>query len=194
MKGLVLLILGKVLVTMVVFVFFSCSTKAEDELMAKSVYDFTAKDIDGNDVSLSKYEGKVILIVNVASECGFTKQYSGLQNLYDTYKDKGFVVLGFPCNQFGGQEPGSEEDIKSFCSSNFGVDFPMFSKIDVNGDNAHPLYVYLKAQAKGTLGTTPIKWNFAKFLIDKNGKVVDRISTQTTPESLSEQIEKLLSE
>lgn len=173
---------------------FTFSMNAEDNMSNKSVHDFTVKDIDGNEVSLSKFKGKVLLIVNVASECGYTKQYSGLQSLYKTYKDKGLVVLGFPCNQFGGQEPGTEEQIKSFCESNFGVEFPMFAKIDVNGDNAHPLYVYMKSEAKGTLGTQAIKWNFAKFLVDKNGKVVDRIGTQTTPESMTSQIEKLLKE
>jgi len=172
--------------------FFSNSVSKE-ATNASSVFDFTVKDISGKDVSLSQYKGKVILIVNVASQCGYTKQYTGLEKIYKQYKDKGFVILGFPCNQFGGQEPGTEEDIKTFCSTNYGVTFPMFSKIDVNGENANPLYVYLKSQAKGILGTQPIKWNFAKFLVDKNGKVVDRIGTQTEPESLTKQIEELLS-
>jgi glutathione peroxidase len=183
---------GKMALIAFIFGIFSCSTKAEEAMSDKTVYDYNVIDINGNEVSLSEYKGKVMLIVHVASECGYTKQYTGLQQIYDTYKDKGFVVLGFPCNQFGGQEPGSEEDIKSFCTTNFGVTFPMFSKIDVNGDNAHPLYIYLKSQEKGVLGTQAIKWNFAKFLVDKNGNVVDRIGTQTTPESLTAQIEELL--
>ncbi|MBX3044574.1 MAG: glutathione peroxidase [Candidatus Kapabacteria bacterium] len=183
---------GKILLLVLIFGIISCTTKAEEQVDIKNVYEFTVKDIDGNDVTLSKYDGKVLLIVNVASQCGYTKQYAGLQKLYEQYKDKGFVVLGFPCNQFGSQEPGTEEEIKTFCETSFGVTFPMFSKIDVNGDNAHPLYVYLKSQAKGTLGTQPIKWNFAKFLVDKEGNVVDRIGTQTSPESLTTQIEELL--
>lgn len=172
----------------------SCTgnTNEGEKVIEETVYNFNVVDIDGNEVSLSDYEGKVLLIVNVASKCGFTKQYTGLQAIYEKYKDKGFVVLGFPCNQFGGQEPGTEEEIKEFCEANFNVTFPMFSKLDVNGDNTHPLYQYLKANAKGTLGTQDIKWNFAKFLVDKNGVVRERYATQTTPESLSEEIEKLL--
>lgn len=177
---------------LVIFGILACSTNAEENMATGSVYDFTVKDIEGKDVSLSEYKGKVMLIVNVASKCGYTKQYSGLQKIYEKYKDRGFVVLGFPCNQFGGQEPGTEEDIKSFCETSFGVTFPMFSKIDVNGDNAHPLYTYMKAQAKGILGSQAIKWNFAKFLIDKDGKVVDRIGTQTDPEAITPKIEELL--
>ena len=192
MRGFMNILVGKMALVALILGFLSCSSKAEEAISDKTVYDFTVKDINGNEVSLSDYKGKVLLIVNVASECGYTKQYTGLQKIYDTYKDKGFVVLGFPCNQFGGQEPGTEEDIKSFCITNFGVTFPMFSKIDVNGDNAHPLYTYMKAQEKGVLGTQAIKWNFAKFLVDKNGNVVDRIGTQTTPESLTAQIEELL--
>lgn len=191
MKSINLLV-GKLILIVLFIGVFSCTSKAEDNVAGKSIYEFAVKDIDGNDVSLSEYKGKVILIVNVASQCGFTKQYTGLQKLYDTYKDKGLVVLGFPCNQFGGQEPGTEEEIKDFCNTNYGVNFPMFAKIDVNGDNAHPLYVYLKAQAKGVLGSQAIKWNFAKFLVDKEGNVVDRLATTTTPESMTEQIEKLL--
>lgn len=187
-------ILSKYTIYIAVFAFFSFSCNAEDNMSDKTVYDFTVKDIKGNDVSLSDYKGKVLLIVNVASECGYTKQYIGLQKLYETYKDKGLVVLGFPCNQFGGQEPGDEKQIQSFCETNFGVTFPMFSKIDVNGDKAHPLYEFMKSRAKGTLGTQAIKWNFAKFLIDKNGNVADRIGTQSTPESMAGQIEKLLAD
>ena len=160
--------------------------------MAGSIYDFTVKDINGNDVNLSDYKGKVILAVNVASKCGFTPQYEGLEKIYKKYSDKGFVVLAFPCNQFGSQEPGTNEEIKEFCSTNFGVTFPLFDKIDVNGDNTHPLYVYLKNEAPGSLNTKIIKWNFTKFLIDKNGKVVNRYGSATTPEQLESQIEELL--
>lgn len=182
------------LLLVVIYGIFPNYSKAEDNVSASSVYDFKVKDINGKEISLSDYKGKVLLIVNVASNCGYTKQYSGLQKLYNTYKDKGLVVLGFPCNQFGAQEPGTEKEIKTFCESNYNVSFPMFSKIDVNGDDAAPLYKYLKSNAKGTLGTQPIKWNFAKFLVNKKGKVVDRIGTQTAPESMVEQIEKLLAE
>jgi len=185
-----------VVVLSIVVVSFSCTseTKESDKMMSENIYGFNVTDIDGNEVSLNEYKGKVVLIVNVASKCGYTKQYTGLQAIYEKYKDQGFVVLGFPCNQFGGQEPGTEKEIKEFCEANFNVTFPMFSKIDVNGDNTHPLYKYLKSNAKGTLGTQDIKWNFAKFLVNKNGVVQDRIGTQTTPESMTEQIEKLLAE
>lgn len=157
-----------------------------------SIYDFTVKSITGEDVPLSIYKGKVLLIVNTASKCGFTPQYKGLQELYDKYKDQGLVVLGFPCNQFGGQEPGSEQEIASFCERNYGVTFPMFAKIDVNGDNAHPLYQYLKSAAPGILGSKAIKWNFTKFLVDKNGNVVERYDSMTTPEKLEDEIKPLL--
>lgn len=156
-----------------------------------SVYDFTVKTISGEERSLSYYKGKVLLIVNVASQCGFTPQYDGLQDLYDTYKDQGFEVLGFPCNQFGSQEPGSEEEIKSFCTTNFHITFDMFSKIDVNGKNEHPLYTYLKS-SQGGFVTDAIKWNFTKFLVDKEGKVVDRFSSATKPKALKSHIEELL--
>jgi len=157
-----------------------------------SLYDFEVKTIDGAKTTLQPYKGKVLLIVNVASKCGFTYQYEGLEKLYKTYKDKGLVVLGFPCNQFSNQEPGNEEEIKNFCSLTYDVTFPMFSKIDVNGENAHPLYVYLKKEQSGLLGSEGIKWNFTKFLVDKNGKVVDRFAPATTPESLEETIKGLL--
>jgi glutathione peroxidase len=160
--------------------------------MTKLVYDFTVKNIDGNDLSLSVYKGKVLLIVNVASECGYTKQYAGLQELYDKYKSQGLVILGFPCNQFGGQEPGTENEIKQFCSSKFGVNFPLFAKIDVNGVNTAPLYYFLKNEAPGVLASEDIKWNFTKFLIDKNGKVVDRYASKITPDELTSKIEELL--
>jgi glutathione peroxidase len=141
---------------------------------------------------MEQFRGKAVLIVNVASKCGFTPQYKGLEEIYSKYKEKGFVVLGFPCNQFGGQEPGGPEDIQSFCSLTYGVDFPIFEKIEVNGANAHPLYQYLKKQATGILGTEAIKWNFTKFLIDREGKVVDRYAPSTTPADLTSEIEKLL--
>lgn len=157
-----------------------------------SIYDFSVKNIDGKEVSLNQYKGKVLLIVNVASYCGYTKQYSGLENLYEKYKGKGFEILGFPCNQFGQQEPGTNEEIKQFCSTNYSVKFPLFDKIEVNGEHTNPLYVYLKAQAPGTLESSDIKWNFTKFLVDKDGKVLDRYVSQTTPEELDSIIAKMV--
>lgn len=182
---------------------------------AKGIYDFTVNDIDGNEVSLSKYEGKVLLIVNVASKCGFTPQYAELQKIYDEYKAQGFEILAFPCNQFANQEPGTNDDIKEFCSSNYGVTFPLFDKIDVNGSNAPPLYNYLiskkgfegydlsnpKAEMiKGVLEKNfpeslegdSIKWNFTKFLIDKDGNVIERFETPVPPEKIAPSIEELL--
>lgn len=158
----------------------------------KHFYDFSAKNIQGEEVSMSHYKGKVLLIVNVASKCGFTPQYEGLEKLYQDYKGQGLEILGFPCNQFGKQEPGTPEEIKNFCKINFGVTFPLFAKIDVNGDGTHPLYVYLKEQAPGFLGTEAIKWNFTKFLIDKKGTVVERYGSSTKPEKIAGDIEKLL--
>jgi glutathione peroxidase len=157
-----------------------------------SVYPFKAKTINGKEISLQDYQGKALLIVNVASKCGFTPQYEGLEKLYKKYKDRGFEILGFPCNQFGAQEPGSEADIQSFCSLTYGVDFPMFSKVDVNGANAHPLYKYLTMEKPGILGTEAIKWNFTKFLIGKNGEPVKRYGSADKPESLEGDIEKVL--
>jgi glutathione peroxidase len=157
-----------------------------------SVYDFTVKTIRGKEQSLADYKGKVLLIVNTASKCGFTPQYKELQELYEQYRDRGFVVLGFPCNQFGHQEPGTEEEIEQFCQVNYGVTFPMFAKVDVNGENAHPLFQYLKEKASGLLGTKVIKWNFTKFLVDRNGNVVARFASQTRPSELKSEIEKLL--
>lgn len=154
-------------------------------------YDYKVKNISGEDVSMSEYKGKVVLIVNTASKCGFTKQYEGLEELYEKYKDQGFVILGFPCNQFGAQEPGGNEEIKNFCSSAFSVTFPMMSKIDVNGDDADPLYKFLKKEKGGILGDD-IKWNFTKFLIDRDGNVVDRFASQKTPKALEKEVEKLL--
>ena len=156
-----------------------------------SLYELTAKRNNGRNQQLEAYKGKVLLIVNTASECGFTPQYKGLQELYAKYKDRGFAVLGFPCDQFGHQEPGSDSEIKSFCETNYGVNFPLFAKIDVNGPNTHPVYEFLKGQ-KGGLLTDNIKWNFTKFLVDKKGKVVDRFAPMTTPSAIESQIEKLL--
>ncbi len=156
-----------------------------------SIYDFTAKSLAGKDVALKDFEGKVLLIVNTASACGFTPQYKGLEALQQKYGARGFSVLGFPCNQFGAQEPGDEVQIAQFCSTNYGVSFPMFAKIDVNGAGAHPLYKFLKDEKSGLLGSA-IKWNFTKFLVDRSGRVVSRHAPTTTPEALSKEIETLL--
>ena len=155
-------------------------------------YDFTAETIDGAPANLADYKDKVVLVVNTASQCGFTKQYAGLEELYRKYRDKGLVVVGFPCNQFGAQEPGDETEIKTFCSLTYDVDFPMMRKIDVNGPKAHPLYAYLKAAKKGVLGTEGIKWNFTKFLIDRKGQVVGRFAPTVEPKALEGAIERLL--
>lgn len=157
-----------------------------------NIYDFEVKTIDGKTISMAQYKGKVLLIVNVASKCGFTKQYEGLENLFEKYKDKDFMVLGFPSNQFANQEPESDDKIKEFCSLTYDVKFDMFSKIDVNGEKESPLYTFLKSSQKGILGTEDIKWNFTKFLVDKNGNVVDRFAPTTTPESIEKDILKLL--
>jgi len=157
-----------------------------------SIYDIEVKDIDAKIVKLSKYKGRVMLIVNVASHCGYTGQYAGLQELHEKYNAKGLSILGFPCNQFLAQEPGTEEEIKNFCMSNYGVEFDMFSKINVNGDDTHPLYVFLKENASGFLGSELIKWNFTKFLVDREGKVIERYAPSTTPKQIEEDIEKLL--
>ncbi len=158
----------------------------------QSIYDFQAKTIDGAQQKLDAYKGKVLLIVNVASKCGFTPQYKGLEALYEKYQDKGLVILGFPCDQFGHQEPGDEKQIKEFCSLTYDVKFPMFAKIKVNGEDAHPLYKFLKSQEKGFLGTEFIKWNFTKFLVDKTGKVVKRYAPTDTPEKIEKDILPLL--
>jgi len=157
-----------------------------------TAYDFTAKTITGSEQSLSEFKGKVTLIVNVASKCGFTPQYKGLEAIHKQYKDKGFAVLGFPCDQFGHQEPGNEAEIMQFCSLTYDVSFPMFAKIKVNGDDAHPLYKHLKSEATGLLGTEGIKWNFTKFLIGKDGQVVKRYGSMDKPEDIAKDIEKLL--
>ena len=156
------------------------------------IYDFAVKDIHGKTVKLDAYKGKPLLIVNTASKCGFTPQYKGLEALYRKYKDQGLEVLGFPCNQFGGQEPGGEKEIAQFCELNFGVTFPMFAKVDVNGDGAAPLYRFLKAEKPGLLGSEAIKWNFTKFLVDRDGNVVKRYAPNDTPESIAKDVEKAL--
>jgi glutathione peroxidase len=157
-----------------------------------SIYSFSARTLGGEEVSLDRYRGKVLLIVNTASECGFTPQYAGLQNLYETYAGRDFEILGFPCNQFGKQEPGDATQIGSFCEKNYGVSFPMFDKIDVNGANAHPLYRYLTGEAPGLLGLEGIKWNFTKFLVSRDGTVVKRFAPVTKPEAITGEIGKLL--
>lgn len=158
-----------------------------------SIYDFSALDIQGNDRKLSEFSGKVVLIVNTASKCGFTPQYEGLEEMYKELHGQGLEILGFPCNQFGQQEKGSEEEIAGFCMKNYGVSFPMFSKIDVNGDDAHPLYSYLKKEASGILGSKGIKWNFTKFLVDQDGNVIKRYAPSTKPEEIAEKVRQLLS-
>lgn len=160
--------------------------------MSQTLYDFSALLLNGDLQTFDAYRGKILLIVNTASQCGFTPQYTGLEELYRTYQEKGLIVLGFPCNQFGGQEPGDAEAIGQFCQTRFDVSFPLFAKIDVNGDNAHPLYVWLKHEAAGILGTEAIKWNFTKFLVDRNGKVIHRYAPATRPNELVEAIETLL--
>jgi glutathione peroxidase len=165
---------------------------AEDAMAKGSTYDFTARTIGGKEQSLADYKGKVLLVVNVASECGFTPQYEGLEALHERFRDRGFAVLGFPCNQFGGQEPGDEAQIKSFCETRFRVSFPLFAKIDVNGPQAHPLYTFLKSSEPGFLGTEAIKWNFTKFLIGKDGKPLARYAPQTRPEAIASDIEAAL--
>ena len=157
-----------------------------------TAYDFTATSASGEEIDLSHYAGRVLLIVNTASKCGFTPQYEGLEDLQAQFKDRGFEVLAFPCNQFGGQEPGSEEDIVEFCTTRFSATFPIFAKIDVNGANAHPLYSWLKGEAKGVLGTERIKWNFTKFLINADGEVVKRYGSQTKPAAIAKDIESLI--
>jgi glutathione peroxidase len=157
--------------------------------MAQLVHDFKVLDINGQEISLSQYKGKVLLIVNVASKCGFTPQYKGLEELFKEYKDQ-VVVLGFPCNQFGAQEPGDENEIKNFCSLNYDVSFPLYAKVDVNGKNAHPLFNFLKSEKPGILGIEAIKWNFTKFLVDKEGKVVKRYAPNDTPEKIKQDLEK----
>ena len=158
----------------------------------KTAYDFSARDIDGKEQPLSKFKGEALLIVNVASKCGFTPQYAGLEELQHQYKGKGFEVLGFPCDQFGNQEPGDEAEIKNFCSLTYDVSFPMFAKVEVNGSGTHPLYEWLKKEKSGLLGIGAIKWNFTKFLVDKEGKVIKRYAPTDKPEEIGKDIAKLL--
>ena len=157
-----------------------------------SLYDVAVKDITGKEITLKDYKDKVMLVVNTASKCGLTSQYEGLETLYEKYKDKGLVVLGFPCNQFGGQEPGNSDDIQEFCRATFSIKFPMFEKIEVNGENTHPLYKILKDEAPGLLGSKKIKWNFTKFLVAKEGKAITRFAPTTKPEDLELDIIKAL--
>jgi glutathione peroxidase len=156
------------------------------------IYDFVARDMSGNDVALSNYRNNVLLIVNTASQCGFTPQYAGLESLYRDLKERDFTVLGFPCNQFGAQEPGDADEIARFCKLNYDVTFPMFAKVDVNGANAHPLFAWLKSEAPGLLGSKTIKWNFTKFLVDRRGKIAGRFAPTTEPKALRKDIEALL--
>jgi glutathione peroxidase len=172
-------------------ILFILSSHAQENNSTMSFYQFKVKSLSGKEVSMNDYAGKVVLIVNTASKCGFTPQYEGLEKLYKEYKDKGLVILGFPCNQFGNQEPGTAEDISKFCTLNYGVDFPMFMKIDVNGEKADPLYNYLKDELPGTSGNE-IKWNFTKFLLDRKGMPVKRYDSKIKPEEISKDIEELL--
>lgn len=157
-----------------------------------TVYDFSATSLSGDEIPLKQYAGKVLLIVNTASKCGFTPQYSGLEALQEKYAARGFEVLGFPCNQFAGQEPGNAEEIKNFCSLNYNLTFPLFAKVAVNGQEAHPLFRFLKSAKRGLLGSQSIKWNFTKFLVDRNGTVVERYGPTTKPEAIQSRIESLL--
>ena len=160
--------------------------------MTKNIYEFSCEDSSGQTIDLSNFKGKTLLIVNTASQCGFTPQYEGLEKLQNNFSSEVFSVLAFPCNQFGGQEPGTNEQITEFCSLNYGNTFPIFSKIDVNGENAHPLFNFLTSEKKGLLGTQKIKWNFTKFLINKDGEPVNRYGSSTTPEQIQSDIEKLI--
>jgi glutathione peroxidase len=157
-----------------------------------SIYDFRVNSLDGDEVALESYRGRVLLIVNVASKCGFTPQYAGLEELYQRYRDRGFAVLGFPCDQFAHQEPGDAAEIRNFCSLNYQVTFPLFAKIEVNGDRAEPLYRFLKGQQPGLLGSEAIKWNFTKFLVDRQGRVVQRYAPATAPAEIEKDIAALL--
>ncbi|HWU44721.1 MAG TPA: glutathione peroxidase [Bdellovibrio sp.] len=158
--------------------------------MSQTMHDFKVKAADGSEVALSKYKEQAVLVVNVASKCGFTPQYAGLEQMYEKFKDKGFIILGFPCNQFGAQEPGSNSEIQQFCSLNYGVTFPVLAKVDVNGSNADPLYQWLKEQAPGILGTELIKWNFTKFLVGKDGKVIKRYAPNDEPKDMMDDVQK----
>ncbi|MFK2877007.1 glutathione peroxidase [Rhodanobacter hydrolyticus] len=155
------------------------------------IYGFSARDIEGNERSFAEWRGKTLLVVNVASKCGFTPQYAGLEKLWREWRERGLVVLGFPCDQFGHQEPGDEAEIRNFCSTSYDVSFPMFAKVEVNGANAHPLYKWLKSEGKGILGSEAIKWNFTKFLVDAQGQVVKRYAPTDTPEKIGKELERL---
>lgn len=157
-----------------------------------SIYDFSVRDIKGNEKQMADYQGQVLLVVNTASKCGFTPQFEGLQSLHKELGEKGFEVLGFPCNQFMNQDPASDDEISQFCSLNYGVDFPMFSKVDVNGEDAHPLFQFLKSEAKGVMGSEKVKWNFTKFLVGRDGKVVRRYPPTAKPEDIRADIEELV--
>ncbi|KAF9115874.1 peroxiredoxin hyr1 [Mortierella sp. AM989] len=172
--------------------FAAAAVGTESKVEPKSFFDLKAKDKSQNEVSMADYTNKVILVVNVASKCGFTEQYTELEQLYKDYKDKGFVVIGFPCNQFGKQEPGTNEEIESFCKVNYGVTFPIMDKVNVNGSEEDPVYAFLKSQKSGIMGLTRIKWNFEKFLINKDGTVYQRYSSATRPSEIAGDIEKLL--
>jgi glutathione peroxidase len=174
------------------FLLFLGISTLNAEPQTTGIYDISVTKIDGTKESMANYNGKVLLIVNTASECGFTKQYKGLEELHQNFSNQGLVVMGFPCNQFGGQEPGTAAEIQKFCEVKFGVEFPMFQKVNVNGDDAHPLFKYIKAEAPGVLGTESIKWNFTKFLVDQNGKVVERFGSRTTPAEIGKKIKTLL--
>jgi glutathione peroxidase len=160
--------------------------------MTKNIYEFTCEDSSGQKIELSSYQGKVLLIVNTASQCGFTPQYEGLEKLQQTFADENFSVLAFPCNQFGGQEPGTNEEITEFCKLNYNNNFPIFSKVDVKGNGAHPLFSFLTKEKKGLMGTENIKWNFTKFLVNKEGEPVSRYAPSTTPDKIQSDIENLL--
>ena len=161
-------------------------------MASETIYSFSAKDIKGHEVSMDDYRGKVLLIVNTASKCGFTPQFEGLQSLHEELGERGFEVLGFPCNQFMNQDPGNDDAISQFCSLNYGVSFPMFAKIEVNGDGTHPLFRFLKREAKGLMGSEKVKWNFTKFLVNREGQVVRRYAPTAKPADIRADIEKLL--
>ena len=191
-KVLLYLIAGALLAVASIQAFDYISQRQIQQQMAtKSFYDFEARTLSGKQMSMADTKGKVVLVVNTASKCGFTPQYAGLEKLYDKYKDQGLVILGFPCNQFGQQEPGGSGEIQEFCQVNYGVTFPIMSKADVNGDNADPIFKYLKSNLGGILGSR-IKWNFTKFLLDRNGRPVERFSPLTTPDKIEPAIQKLL--
>ena len=181
-------------ILLALLVLIPLSTQAGERMSEKkqTFYDFNATSIIGENISMSAYKGKVVLVVNTASKCGFTPQYQGLQALYEEYEDNNFTILGFPCNQFSEQEPGTHKEIQNFCTTNYDITFPLFEKIDVNGDNTHPLYKFLKSEATGVLWTEGIKWNFTKFLVDKQGKVITRYGSSTKPKEIEADILKLL--